>query len=733
MYCSHCLAISIEEIVAGKTYEHLTFVELESSSSNGCSLCSFFLQRILQALKEPIGTSQAVRIYLEQHSSVHRFTPERYVDSSNEENERIMKMNDEDDDFRDAMIEVASGYFSCLIALVARPVNSSDSVSEAGEKEPCYVTLEICSESGLSDDPDSNYNDLTHRTGDEPVWGDRIAGRFVRSDPCHPRVYSMISGWIQECFEHRDCGSNSDTPLPTRILEIGTKEDSILRLSISNGRLGRYVALSHCWGKRRTTTTTAQNFDQHLKSIDINALPANFKDSVIISRELGYKYLWIDSLCIIQGDADDWVKESSLMGLVYRNSALTLASSSSADSYGGLLTSRPSSCCLPNSNFYLVPKAKPIQTLEESELGCRAWASQERILAPRIAYYTSSQIFWECWDCRKAECTTQSLQDTYQGYNKRYHDSLLGMADMNSYSYSTTPIDHASLSEEEKQDMHYRPDGWFQAIQSYSRRHLTQPTDKLPALSGLAQNVYHPKRPTGGQYLAGIWSNDILRSLLWSNGEKQLNYLGFESLKTITRLGKWKGAYRAPSWSWVACDGPINHARMDDGVMEGELDAVYREQNADHGERCRKWNLKVLEVDIRLVTGDPFGQVGDGSKLVVEAYCQVIDVKPKEKTVLRDGFVECVCEFDVKENGTGEDSYLCLQVGRRSGNLLDAKFSKTPEEYASDRLDRRGVRCLLLKKVGDDEKGMWERVGVVTFDQDGERDSGWEKRVLTLI
>ena len=52
--------------------------------------------------------------------------------------------------FRDDMIEVASGYYSCLIALVARPVNLSGSGSEVAEKETCYVTLEICSELRLT-------------------------------------------------------------------------------------------------------------------------------------------------------------------------------------------------------------------------------------------------------------------------------------------------------------------------------------------------------------------------------------------------------------------------------------------------------------------------------------------------------------------------------------------------------------------------------------------------------
>ena len=429
----------------------------------------------------------------------------------------------------------------------------------------------------------------------------------------------MISGWIQTRWRDHECGPAIDTQLPTRILEIGRKGEPSLRLSISSGRKGRYVALSHCWGKRLTTTTTVKNIDEHLKSINLDALPANFRDAVIITRELGYEYLWIDSLCIIQGDRDDWVTESSLMGQVYQNCAVMLAASGSGDSYGGMLNPRPGSCALPNSKIYLSPKRRPIQTLEESELGSRAWASQERILAPRIIYYSTEQIFWECRDNRKAEATTQTLLDTYENYNKRYHGRLL-TADMFPYSYTDYIGKTIAAAEDEGDETTTRPEGWFWAIQGYSRRHLTNPTDKLPALFGLAQNVFHPQRATGGYYLAGLWSNDILRQLLWENGEGQVatfcaaNYISFSSLCMITKLSK-ATTYTAPSWSWVAYNGPIYNDRANDRIIPDP------KVDAEQWERSKRLDLKVIGTDIRLASKDPFGQVQEGSKIVVEGTC----------------------------------------------------------------------------------------------------------------
>jgi len=68
-------------------------------------------------------------------------------------------------------------------------------------------------------------------------------------------------------------------------------------------------------------------------------LPSTFQDAVRITKSLQVRYLWIDSLCIIQDDFSDWEREASLMGNVYANSFLTIAASSSTDDSSGCLLS----------------------------------------------------------------------------------------------------------------------------------------------------------------------------------------------------------------------------------------------------------------------------------------------------------------------------------------------------------------------------------------------------------
>ncbi|TVY55546.1 hypothetical protein LCER1_G002742 [Lachnellula cervina] len=69
-------------------------------------------------------------------------------------------------------------------------------------------------------------------------------------------------------------------------------------------------------------------------------LPPSFRDAVIVTRELGIRYLWIDSLCIVQDDLDDWRKESAQMDRIYGMSFLTIIAAGASHSQGGCFVPR---------------------------------------------------------------------------------------------------------------------------------------------------------------------------------------------------------------------------------------------------------------------------------------------------------------------------------------------------------------------------------------------------------
>ncbi|KAL1645546.1 hypothetical protein SLS58_003857 [Diplodia intermedia] len=93
----------------------------------------------------------------------------------------------------------------------------------------------------------------------------------------------------------------------------------------------------HCWGppdKHPLRTTTA-TLDKHLKGIEFEQLPKTFQDAAIVTRALGLKYPWIDSLCILQDNEDEWREEVGKTGSLYQLATLTVAASGAHDSTSG--------------------------------------------------------------------------------------------------------------------------------------------------------------------------------------------------------------------------------------------------------------------------------------------------------------------------------------------------------------------------------------------------------------
>jgi hypothetical protein len=142
------------------------------------------------------------------------------------------------------------------------------------------------------------------------------------------------------------------------------------------------------------------------------AISKTFQDAIIITREFGIDYLWIDSLCIVQDDSEDWARESSSMAGVYGSSTLNIAASGASDGSIGCFFRREETWkCQVELSFYdrrslvdVVPRLMYERSLAAMPLSKRGWALQERVLPPRTLYFTSTEVFWECH--QKTACET---------------------------------------------------------------------------------------------------------------------------------------------------------------------------------------------------------------------------------------------------------------------------------------------------------------------------------------
>jgi len=244
-------------------------------------------------------------------------------------------------------------------------------------------------------------------------------------------VFKMLKHWLQQCQYHRrDCNRKTTPKLPTRLINVGTYLSNVVHLiNTYEKKAELYTTLSHCWGKiNKLPRTKKQNIEEHMQGIHLEILPQTFQDAVLVTRELGLKYLWIDSLCIIQGDKDDWDAESSRMAETYENGFLNLAASYSSDSNGGFMLERNS---LQVTLFNWNHSVKPITSKNQDDkwmesesiswtygslqqfattglerrpaLATRGWVLQESVLSPRTAHFLPGQVIWECCEAVATE------------------------------------------------------------------------------------------------------------------------------------------------------------------------------------------------------------------------------------------------------------------------------------------------------------------------------------------
>jgi hypothetical protein len=199
-----------------------------------------------------------------------------------------------------------------------------------------------------------------------------------------PLRFALLRAWLEWCDEHHRCKRpDHERKIPTRLLNVADPEN--LRL-ISGEQIGvgNYVALSHCWGKltdeeKQRYCTTKQNIDRRREGFKIDELPKTFQHAVEAARGLSVQYLWIDSLCIVQEDEEDWKQESKRMEDVYASAYCTFAATSAVNSKSGFVERSVNIEYVyvqdnPGQRFYVCPVTEDFDNdVEKAELNTRAW------------------------------------------------------------------------------------------------------------------------------------------------------------------------------------------------------------------------------------------------------------------------------------------------------------------------------------------------------------------------
>ena len=114
-----------------------------------------------------------------------------------------------------------------------------------------------------------------------------------------------------------------------------------MKLVVPERNTGHYLTLSYCWGRSKPYLTTTSKVLASMESIAIDSLPQTLKDAISSTRMLGCRYIWIDALCIIQDDPEDWQREAANMCSMYENAVLSLSILDAEGCNNGFLHSMP--------------------------------------------------------------------------------------------------------------------------------------------------------------------------------------------------------------------------------------------------------------------------------------------------------------------------------------------------------------------------------------------------------
>ncbi|KAI0023924.1 heterokaryon incompatibility protein-domain-containing protein [Xylariomycetidae sp. FL0641] len=367
-------------------------------------------------------------------------------------------------------------------------------------------------------------------------------------------AWDIIPIWRRQCSQgHPKCNRDQGAGyMPDRLIAVGDPGTRSVHLVDEANKMTPqpYICLSHRWGpETQTCGLTTENFEAYQKYIPYDRLYPMIWDAIAITRQLGFRYLWVDFLCIRQNDDGDWHHQASEMAFIYSNAAITISALSCDTGPPGrrMLSRRskiPASTSAapglevatnnlpqpglsgPSSGVFSSETSKPTRRgpLVRSKLGPskripqmhlpaagylmrspllkRGWVYQERILSPRILHFTEHHVLWEC---------NEALWWGSQTTTGEWPQEILTD----------------------------RP--WGQIVEEYSRTVLTKDSDRLPALSGIARRFGETH---GWTYVAGLWKENLATQLLWD-------------VPTMAQKVRLADAEQLPSWTWASFPGEV--------------------------------------------------------------------------------------------------------------------------------------------------------------------------------
>ena len=328
-----------------------------------------------------------------------------------------------------------------------------------------------------------------------------------------PASYSLSKECIEDCAQNHTCQSTKKPRLPSRVVDC--KDPQNPKLCAGSGQKAHFAALSYVWGQAQPHSTYSTNIESYFSRIDVGVLPQTIVDAIKATHHLGLRYLWTDTLCIIQDSQDDKNNELPEMCNIYKNAYVTIIAACSKKAGDGFLHNRknpvstPLPFWLPSGELGTIHVREQERAPQNEPVNQRAWCFQERVLASRALIYASHTLQFQCGrgiknvgggNNFKTVAKTEGLRipgtassrderNTWYAqiqivtkYMRRsalqclliFNDCGRNSAAASATAEESKPQDRASILAERKIWT-----TWKEILAEYTRRSITNPADKL--------------------------------------------------------------------------------------------------------------------------------------------------------------------------------------------------------------------------------------------------------------
>ncbi|GKU15347.1 unnamed protein product, partial [Fusarium langsethiae] len=348
--------------------------------------------------------------------------------------------------------------------------------------------------------------------------------------------FDMIKSWIRICDQHHKICQHHEVPndIPRfRLIDVAR----MCIVQVDDSKRPHFATLSYVWGVTPFLRLIKANVKdlQDPGCLEKLGLPSTIRDAISICAKLQIKYLWIDSLCIIQDDESDMIQVIDKMDSIYRESILTIVAASGSDAHSGVPGVRPKTRFLEQhplqirgvnlidsvdtGQFRFQGRFQEPLWVSNTPWARRAWTFQEALVSRRSLFFTAEQVYWSCREGLLSEDTTEYFRNN---------------------EYSHLP--------RKRLDSTFSPQEYLTIATTFSTRRLTYEADIGRAYLG-TQN-YLDKKWGGHKFSWGLPHGSFGSFLMWERHPQEDRRIRTGTHPIRQRDGSIVKV-PFPSWSWM--------------------------------------------------------------------------------------------------------------------------------------------------------------------------------------